>query len=242
MHDRQPRCALIIPVRNEALALPYVLKNVPAEIERVVVVDNGSEDDTAAVAVEFGAEVVGEPRPGYGRACWAGLAALQTRPPQVVAFADADGSDDLSCLPEFVGLIAAGRADLVLGRRVPQERRALTLLQRGGNRLVVSLIRRLWGYAYHDLGPMRAVRWVTLQQMNLRDRDYGWTIEMQVKAAKLGLTVREIDVPYRCRIAGRSKVSGTVGGSLRAGAKFLSVIGREYFIESHQARECSRRI
>lgn len=219
--------ALIIPARNEALSLPVVLSDVPLEIDSVVVVDNGSSDDTASVARLNGAQVVAEPHPGYGRACLAGLAALQASPPDLVVFVDADGCDDLSCIPVFLLVVAENQADLVLGWRQPLEPGALSPQQRWGNLLVTRLIRSIWGHEYHDLGPMRALTWQALESLDMEDRDFGWTVEMQIRALKRGLRVIELPVPYRARRRGRSKISRTVSGTLRAGAKMLRVVLRE---------------
>lgn len=219
--------ALILPARNEALALPDVLVAVPAFAERVVVVDNGSTDATAQVACDGGAEVVSEPTPGYGRACLAGIELLKCAPPDVVAFADADGSDDLTSLARLLDLLVQGEADLALARRVPSDPEALTLQQRLGNRLATFLIRLFWGHRYEDLGPMRAISWADLERLGMRDRGFGWTVEMQIRALKKGLRVKEISLLYRRRSAGHSTISGTITGSLRAGAKILWVIGRE---------------
>ena len=219
--------ALIIPARNEALSLPEVLSRVPASVTRLLVVDDGSTDDTAAVARAGGAEVVFEPVPGYGRACLAGIAALQGAPPAIVAFADADGSDGVHNLPALLQLLQEGAADLALARRIPVRHQALTSQQRFGNRLATTLIRLFWGHSYRDLGPMRAISWEALQGLNMADQDFGWTVEMQIKALKAGLRVLECPLPYYPRIAGVSKISRTLSGVVRAGTKILWVIGRE---------------
>lgn len=226
MH-RGRRVALILPARDEAAALPAVLAAVPGWVDEVVVADNGSRDATARVAREGGARVVSEPRPGYGAACLAGLAALAAAPPEVVAFADADGSDELGRLGDLVDPVVAGSADLALERRVPVGRGALSPAQRFGNRLATALIRRLWGVAYADLGPMRALAWEALGRLGMTDAGSGWTVQMQVRAAALAFRVREVDLPYRPRCGGRSKISRSLLGSARAGAAILSVIGRE---------------
>jgi hypothetical protein len=226
---REKTISLILPARNEALALGTVLNNVPPEVDRVLVVDNGSTDATALVAETLGAEVVREPKPGYGRACLAGLAVLAQDPPDMVAFADADGSDDLFRLRDLFHLVAEGHRDLALSRRIPAARNALSLPQRFGNWLATRLIHLLWGHRYHDLGPMRVISWKALQALEMRDQDFGWTLEMQIKALKTGLRVQEVATPYRARVAGRSKVSGNVNGVLRAGLKFFWIIGREAF-------------
>jgi hypothetical protein len=219
--------SLLLPARNEELSLRMVLRAVPLEVDRILVLDNGSTDATAQVAESLGAQVVAEPRLGYGRACLAGLAVLKQDPPDIVAFADADGSDDLSRLPDLLDPLVKGQADLVLGSRRLVESRALSLPQRLGNWLVTRMIRLLWGHDYRDIGPMRAITWKALQELQMSDPDFGWTLEMQIKALKAGFRVQEIAVSYRMRVAGRSKVSRNIRGVIRAGAKFLWVIGRE---------------
>jgi glycosyltransferase involved in cell wall biosynthesis len=139
-----PEIALIIPARNEELSLPGVIRNIPARITRIVVVDNGSTDGTAQVAVAYGAVVVTEPVAGYGRACLAGLDALRCNPPDIVAFVDADGSDELACLSVLIAPVAAGEQDFVLGERIPVEREALSFQQRFGHLLATGLIRLIW--------------------------------------------------------------------------------------------------
>lgn len=219
--------ALIIPARNEALSLPAVLSRVPSVVTRVLVVDNGSTDDTAAVAKAFGAEVILEPVAGYGKACLAGIAALASSPPAFVAFADADGSDGVQNLETLLTPLFKGEVDLALAARQPVELRALTLQQRFGNRLATCLIRIIWGHDFRDLGPMRALSWEALTKLRMMDEDFGWTVEMQIKAVKLGLRIAEHPLPYYPRIAGRSKISRTLAGVVRAGTKILWVIGRE---------------
>ncbi len=223
--------ALIIPARNEALALPGVLRAVPGKIDRVIVTDNGSTDDTGKIAKGCGAQVVAEPRAGYGRACLAALDALEFTPPDIVAFADGDGSDDLSRLLELLDPLIEGRADFTLAKRIPVEPNALSLQQRFGNWLATRLICLLWGHDYKDLGPMRAITWQALRRLEMSDPNYGWTIEMQLKALRHGLRIVELPLPYLRRRAGRSKVSGKFAGSFKAGAKILWVIGREAGLE-----------
>jgi glycosyltransferase involved in cell wall biosynthesis len=227
MKKSPPEIALVIPARNEELSLPGVLGKVPSGIGRVVLVDNGSTDATARVAAAHGARVVAEPVAGYGRACLAGLAALREDPPEVVAFVDADGSDELSRLPDLIAPVAAGEEDLVLGRRVPVVREALSFQQRFGHLLATGLIRFFWRHRYRDLGPMRVISWEALERLGMQDRDFGWTVEMQVRAIRCRLRVREIDVPYHPRSAGKSKISRTVSGTVRASITILWVIGRE---------------
>ena len=220
-----------MPARNEALALPYVLVEIPSEIDRVLIIDNGSTDGTASVAAQYGARVVSESTAGYGRACLAGIRALEENPPDIVAFADADGSDNLSCILQLLAPLASEHADFTLERRVPSEPKALSIQQRSGNRFAVLLIRLLWGYRYTDLGPMRAITWASLKKLGMKDPSYGWTVEMQIRALKQGLQVMEHPTPYRRRVAGRSKVSRTISGSMKAGIKILSIIFREAISE-----------
>jgi glycosyltransferase involved in cell wall biosynthesis len=220
---------LIIPARNEESSLPGVLSSIPVEIDRIVVVDNGSTDATALTARRYGAQVVAEPIAGYGRACLAGLAALENSVPDLVAFVDADGSDDLSCFLSLLMILVHGQADLVLSWRRPVGPGALSPQQRWGNYLVTRLIRIIWRHQYRDLGPMRALTWQALTAIGMEDRDFGWTVEMQIRCLKRGLRVVEVPVPYRARTLGRSKISRTVSGTVRAGSKMLRVIVREAF-------------
>jgi glycosyltransferase involved in cell wall biosynthesis len=192
-------------------------------VHEVVVVDNGSTDETAQVAHAAGARVIYEPRPGYGRACLAGLAALDWGVDTVV-FLDADHSDYPEDLPALLEPIAEGGADLVIGSRVRKaERGSLTVPQRLGNRLACLLLRLCFGQPYTDLGPFRAIRREALEQLQMKDQTFGWTVEMQARAARARLRVVEIPVRYRRRI-GRSKISGTLGGTIRAGTVILSTI------------------
>jgi glycosyltransferase involved in cell wall biosynthesis len=233
--------ALIIPARNEASALPHVLGAIPPLVDRILVVDNGSMDETASVAREWGAEAISEPRAGYGRACLAGLHVLKANPPDIVAFADADGSDDVSRLPHLLSLITEEQAQFALAARIPVEPRALTPQQRFGNRLTTHLIYLFWGHLYRDLGPMRAITWEGLLQLDMKDPNYGWTVEMQVRALQKGLRVKELSTLYRKRKAGRSKVSGTLSGSCRAGAKILWFLAGAFLAEKIASLNTKRR-
>jgi glycosyltransferase involved in cell wall biosynthesis len=228
--------ALIFPARNESQALPLVLKDIPQEIDHVIVVDNGSADDTAKAAHKHGASVISAPVPGYGRACLAAFETLNEIDPDIVAFADADGSDDISRLLELIDPIVSGNADLVLEQRIPSEPEAMSTQQRFGNHLATSLIHIIWGHLYNDLGPMRAIQWSSLQSLDMKDQDYGWTVEMQIKALKRGLRVHEYPLPYRKRAAGRSKVSRTLNGTVRAGFKILWVIFREALLDGRDRK------
>jgi hypothetical protein len=224
---------LLLPARNEAQALSFVLKQVPDEVDYIIVVDNGSVDNTVQVAKKHGAIVVSESKPGYGRACLTGIRALEEMPPDIVAFADADGSDDISRLHELLNPLVNEQLDLVLEKRIPVSSNALSCQQRFGNWLATTLIRLFWGHTFKDLGPMRVIRWKTLQDLKMRDQDFGWTVEMQIKAVKLGLRTKEVPLPYRKRSAGISKISRTISGTIRAGIKILWVIFREAISGSH---------
>jgi glycosyltransferase involved in cell wall biosynthesis len=222
------RVAVVIPALNEQDALPHVLRDIPKPpVQRVVVADNDSTDRTAEVAREHGAEVVFEPERGYGAACLKALAHLAADPPDIVVFLDGDYSDHPNELPSLIEPIVAGDADMVIGSRARGQREegALSVQQRVGNAIACGALRLLYGVRYTDLGPFRAIRWETLVTLGMQDRNYGWTVEMQIKAARSRVAYREIPVSYRQRI-GVSKVSGTVGGAVGAGAKILWLLGR----------------
>jgi glycosyltransferase involved in cell wall biosynthesis len=218
---------VVIPAYNEEASLPLVLADLAGTgARRVVVADNNSSDATAAVARAGGAEVVLAGRQGYGSACLAALAHLRaTGPPAIVVFVDADYSDHPDELPLLVEPIVEDRADVVIGSRVLGRREpgALMPQARAGNAVAVLLIRLLYGHRFTDLGPFRAARWSSLERIGMRDRDFGWTAEMQVKALRHGLRVAEVPVSYRRRV-GVSKITGTVGGTVHAGWKILSTV------------------
>jgi len=222
---------LIIPAYNEEGnidALFDALSALPeGTLRHVVVGDNGSTDRTARRAVARGARAVSEPRRGYGGACLKAIEWLATQetPPDVVVFLDADLSDDPGHLPRLLAPIEAGRADLVIGsRRRLATPGSLNTVQRFGNNLACALMRRLTGRRYSDLGPFRAIRWATLRKLDMQDRTWGWTVEMQMKAAMRHVPFEEIDVPYRPRWSGRSKISGTVRGVVAAGWKIVATV------------------
>jgi glycosyltransferase involved in cell wall biosynthesis len=221
---------VLIPAYNEEDALPLVLKAIPMHIVRqVIVCNNGSTDHTAERAQAAGAVVVHEPRKGYGNACLAGMRYLQTMPPSVqpdiVVFLDGDYSDYPEELPKVVAPILHDGVDMVIGSRLllPLPPGAMTFPQRFGNQLSSYLIRLLYGYRFTDLGPFRAIRWSVLLALDMRDKNYGWTVEMQVKAAQQGIRVQEVPVQYRPRAAGKSKVSRTLKGAVLAGSKILGL-------------------
>lgn len=221
------RTCVIIPALNEEAALPRVLADLRhLGLERIRVVDNGSRDRTAQVAAQLGADVLSEPQRGYGAACWRGMADFDDDV-EWVLFCDADGSDDLSELQWLFAQAALG-AELVLGNRrsLPSNRAAMTPQQNFGNALATTLIALGWGHRYHDLGPLRLIRRDALDRIAMRDRGFGWTVEMQVRAVEEKLRIAEVPVRYRRRQGGRSKISGTISGTLRAGSVILSTIGR----------------
>ncbi|MDF2740352.1 MAG: glycosyltransferase [Actinomycetia bacterium] len=214
------RVTVILPALNEAVALPTALASFPPEAG-LLVVDNGSTDQTATVAAAHGAQVVREPRRGFGAACWAGVQAARG---EVLVFADADGSFDGADLPAVAGPVLAGEADLVVGsrmaRREPAAMSALAVLE---NRALGLACRLLFRVPLSDLGPFRAIRREVLLGLGMTDRGSGWPLEMVGRAATAGLRVVEVPVRYRSRAGGRSKVSGSVRGTVRAVAAMAAV-------------------
>jgi glycosyltransferase involved in cell wall biosynthesis len=220
------RISVIIPTHNEAGAIGRVLADLPPDLTtEVIVVDSNSNDGTPEIAANMGAVVVQEPRRGYGRACLTGLAAANA--PEVVVFLDGDYSDRPSELPILLTPITDGRADITLGSRLNELRsaRALPWHQAFGNRLAAKLISLLYGLQLTDLGPFRAARADVLRSLNLEEMTYGWAVEMILKGALSGFRVVEVPVSYHPRI-GKSKISGTLKGTVGAGWFILSLIVR----------------
>ncbi|MGH9768151.1 MAG: glycosyltransferase family 2 protein [Blastocatellia bacterium] len=229
----RPFVSVIIPAFNEEKSIGAVLAAIPPVwVDEVIVVDNGSADQTEMIARQHGARVVSRPERGYGAACLAGIAALKPET-GIIVFLDADFID----YPEEISLpirpIVEWGADLALSTRMLDgaSRAALMPQQRWGNWLATTLIRWRYGFRYTDLGPFRAIRREALDKSGMRDRNYGWTVEMQIKALQAGLRIVEVPMRYRVRI-GRSKISGTLKGTLLAGAKILYTIGKYTFLRN----------
>jgi glycosyltransferase involved in cell wall biosynthesis len=228
----RPVIDVIIPAFNEEDSIGLVVSEIPVGVVReVIVCNNNSRDNTARVAAQVGATVVDELHPGYGSACLAGMAHILAKSvaeqPDIVVFLDGDHSDYPEQLPELVAPILNDGMDLVIGSRATGELEAGAMQpqQIFGNWLATSLIKLIHGYEFTDLGPFRAVRWTALRDLGMQDPDFGWTVEMQVRAAKAGLKCTEVPVRYRKRI-GTSKISGTVKGTVLAGHKILWTIFR----------------
>lgn len=217
------RIAVVIPAFNEAGAIAHVIGEIPDWVGQIVVADNGSTDTTADVARAAGAQVVREPQRGYGAACLAGIAALE--PCDMVVFVDGDHSDYPEDMATLVDPIICGEHDFMIASRArgAVERGALTPAQRFGNWLATRLMFLIWGARFTDLGPFRAIRMSALHDLGMTDHNYGWTVEMQIRAVEAGLSCDEVPARYRRRI-GKSKVSGTIKGTVMAGYKILRVI------------------
>ncbi len=210
------KITVVIPTLNEAQAIGEVVRAVPADrVHEIIVVDNGSTDDTANQASSAGARVIRESRPGYGSACLAGAKAAAGT--DVIVFLDGDRSDDPQQLHTIAGPVLDNRADLVIGSRLKGilEKGAMPLHGRLGNRLIVLLLRLLYGANITDIGSFRAIKAQTLRDLNMEQMTYGWPVEMVVKAARKGLRIQSVPINYRKRI-GKSKVTGTIRGTILA--------------------------
>lgn len=223
---------VIIPAFNEERSIRHVVESIPANVvSEIIVVDNGSADSTAEEARKAGATVLEEPRRGYGYACLRGIEYARQAGPGIIAFLDGDFSDYPEELPKILAPILEEECELVIGSRVTGKREPGSMLPQAiiGNAVATFLIWLFWRYRFTDLGPFRAVRTDALQRMHMSDPTYGWTVEMQIKAAKLGLRCEEVPVRYRKRI-GESKVTGTLGGTVKASVKILYTIVKYLFV------------
>lgn len=234
------RTAVIIPARNEEQSIGLVLEDLP-KVALVIVADNGSTDRTATIATAMGCHVVYEAVPGYGRACLRGMSKLDELVDDgavdigYVAFVDADFSDHPYELGKLLYAMQQEDADFVLGSRMQgdRERGAMPIQAVLGNRLACRLMKWIWGAKYTDLGPFRVIRYHKLLELGMNDQNFGWTIEMQIKAKLANLRTIEVPVSYRCRI-GVSKISGTVSGTIRAGYKILYTVAK-YGLQSRSS-------
>jgi len=220
--------AVVVPCLNEEAPIAGVVAELLAEgVDEVIVVDNGSTDATAARAHAAGARVVSEPRRGYGRACQAGVAALRPDT-EIVCFIDGDGSDVPRFLPDVIGPLARREADFVMGSRLRGKREAgsMTPQQLVAGRLAGVLLRRVYGVAFTDMSPFRAMRADDLRRLGMRETTYGWNLEMQMRVAAAGLRISEVPVDHRCRRGGVSKVSGNLGAGLSAAWKISATFVR----------------
>jgi len=230
-YEKTADTVVIIPALNEEASIARVLADIPGDqVAEVIVVDNGSDDATAEVAASAGATVLHEPRRGYGHACTRGIARASTGSAEIIAFLDGDYSDYPEDLSLVLRPIREQGYDMVIGSRMLGEREPGAMLPQGivGNWLATTLMRLFWGTRFTDLGPMRAIRREALERLGMREPAYGWTVEMQIKAARSGLRSTEVPVRYRKRI-GESKVTGTLSGTVKAGARILFVIFRSLF-------------
>ncbi len=226
--NKSPKIVVIIPAYNEENSVAKVVSDIPPGlVNEVIVVNNNSNDNTSINAQNAGATVLHEKRPGYGFACLKGIGYIKhLQPaPDIVVFIDADYSDHPEEMPLLLQPIINKGMDMVIGSRAlgKKERGAMTVQQIFGNWLATRLLKIIYGVSYTDLGPFRAIRYDKLLEINMQDTTYGWTVEMQLKAAKLGLKITEVPVSYRKRI-GFSKISGTVKGTVMAGYKIITTI------------------
>lgn len=227
MISTSTKIKVIIPAVNEADSISKVIAEIPDFVSEIIVVNNGSTDNTASVAKAAGATVLEEPKKGYGNACLKGLAYLSEidTPPDIVVFLDGDYSDYPAEMTQIVTPIVNNEVDFVVGARVSAKREAgsMTFPQRFGNWLATFLMRYLFQSNFTDLGPFRAIKYTVLQQLQMQDQTYGWTVEMQLKVLKKNIRYTEVPVSYKKRI-GESKVSGTIKGAIFAGVKILGWI------------------
>lgn len=228
MSETRPIVDVIIPAYNEESSIGHVLKDIPKDwVREIIVTNNNSSDGTANIAQQNGATVLNEPIPGYGKACLKGMEYISKKSvkPDIIVFLDGDYSDHPNELPYLLNPIINKKADLVIGSRAlgNLEEGAMMPQQIFGNWLATNLIKLIYRYRFTDLGPFRAIRYSSLMEIDMKDQDFGWTVEMQVKAAKLKMKCIEVPVSYRKRI-GVSKISGTIKGTLKAGHKIIWTI------------------
>jgi glycosyltransferase involved in cell wall biosynthesis len=223
----EKKIGVIIPAFNEENSVGNVIKDIPKWVDKIVVVNNNSTDETKIKAENCGAIVIDEPINGYGRACLKGIQFFKSSEenPDIIVFIDADYSDYPEQMEQLVKPILIENADLVIGSRAlgKREKGSMTFPQIFGNWLATSLLKLIYGIKYTDLGPFRAIKFEKLLALNMADKTYGWTVEMQLKAAKQKMKITEVPVNYRKRI-GFSKISGTVKGTILAGYKILTTI------------------
>ena len=232
MIQKQTNISVIIPAFNEEMSLPKVIGDLPRSmIQEIIVVDNASTDNTAEVARQLDCTIVSELQRGYGRACLAGIGALNPQT-EVVVFIDGDRSDHGEQLERIVEPIVSRGYDFVIGSRVlgAREPGAMTPQAYYGNKFACFLMKLFWDTSYTDLGPFRAITFGALKQLRMSDQNFGWTIEMQIKAIENNLAITEVPVDYRRRI-GKSKISGTLKGTILAGEKILRTIFRYKFLK-----------
>lgn len=226
------KICVIIPVLNESDSIAMVINDIPDFVDEIVVVDNGSIDNSIEVAKKAGATVLSENEKGYGAACLKGIDYLSSKNPGIIVFLDGDYSDHPEEMKEVVNPILIDDIDMVIGSRMAGKREPGAMLPQAmfGNWLASVLIQLFWRYEFTDLGPFRAIKFDKLVQLEMNDRNYGWTVEMQIKAAKQKLKCCEVPVKYRKRI-GNSKVTGTISGTIKASVKIMFTIFKYVFAE-----------
>ncbi len=221
------RIVVIIPAFNEEESLPKVIADIPNFVDEIIVSNNGSTDKTEEVAKSLGVTVLNEYEKGYGAACLKAIEYIKNKQIDIVVFLDGDYSDHPQEMDLIVEPIINNEVDLVIGSRMLGKREQGAMLPQAvfGNWLSAFLIKLFWNYNFTDLGPFRAIKYSSLQQLKMQDRNFGWTVEMQIKAAKHKMKCKEVPVSYRKRI-GKSKVTGTIKGTVKASAKILYLIFR----------------
>ena len=226
----ETKISIIIPALNEENSIGQVINSLPKIYYQLIVVDNGSNDSTRKIAKKNGAIVLIEKNRGYGNACLKGIQFLKKTPPDIVVFLDGDFSDFPQEIKKIIKPIEQKKVDFVIGSRIKslREKGSMTPQQIFGNKLACFLLKLIYGGKFTDLGPFRAIKWDTLMDLNMIDKTYGWTIEMQLKVLRKKISYNEVPVSYRRRI-GNSKISGTLRGSLFAGIKIIGWIVKYYF-------------